>query len=673
MNIYFIILIILILMVIYFYNYIENFDIKEPFCSKKSSDECLTRFIYAYQVAGGKALGMKNYSILPSINTSNPNEKIMNFQCVPNNYPNETGGTDCNIWNNINDMNNSRGNDARDWFKKSDYYLDCKQIGKSKPGCAMGYNELGYKSYADLGYSCNVGNGLIPTKINPTTGVITCATDSKGKCLIRKSKTECINSLNLIPIDDKTNPSNINNGMVCTNGNIEPSCKAMYDTLDLKSLNELGYSCNTSIGDGNLPGKIINDSTYNFASYDNKTIISNCKTALNFQPLKELKDVVCSEYTSSIDSKYPSACEQAYTKFNIYPSTNPLVIKGNNLNYTISNTFKEPSSLSSIYSKYQQAFPTGTNSNSAKSISDNIENILSKTPIKLACCKRPNSNDNSEKNISVRVPVNPTIQSINPNTKKFNFQYSQINIPANSCPTNLYNGSPDCDNFFGINCDNIMNYMKEQNIDVNTELLNYAPECACYAPQTQAQQGYPPSTPSVCYKNGCDITSNPNVYLDPNSRDGDSQKTCSLTICNSINDFSGLTVGGGANISTQTQNQCGSSIPTDSKTQTSKIDSISSTGKTAATDSTGKTTVMDDKTTVMDDKTAATDDKIPTSDGKTPTIEGKTPTTEGETALVDSETASSDSNNYTLIIIVVVVIFLLLLCILSLYNYGKKK
>ena len=551
MNIYFVILLIIIIVVVNIITFSNN--INEYFCTKNSSNKCLSNFTQSYQVIGGQAIGINNNSITPSKNPKNPNEKIMNFKCIPNNFPNEIGGSDCNIWPNIDTLNNTRTNTAKDWFPDSNYYINCNQIGKSKPGCAAGYDTMGYKSYADLGYSCNIGNGLIPTKIDDATGIITCATDSTGNCLVRSSKTECTNYLNLIPIDNFN--KNINNGLICSEGKVGEKCTNMYNTLELKTLNELGYSCNNSIGDGKLPGKVTNDSNYNFASYDNKTIVDNCNLAINFQPLNEIKDVVCSEYTTQTDLKYPTACEQAYTKFNLYPSTNPLVIKGNDPNYNIGNTFTD---LFSMYLKYQQALPPGTNSNSSQSISDGIQNVLSKTPLKIACCNRNNPTDNSEKNISIRVPVNPLIESINPNTKQFNFQYSQINIPEGSCPTNLYNGSTDCNNFYGLYCDNIMNYMQKQNIDVQTELLNYAPECACYAPQTQSQLGYPPSTPSVCYKNGCDTTSNPNVYLDPNSRDGNTQKTCSLTICNSINDFSGLTVGGGANISTQTQNQCGS-------------------------------------------------------------------------------------------------------------------
>ena len=655
MNIYFILIIIIILVIIH----TINFSILESFCTRSSDDECLSRFTYAYGVEGGRGIGINNNSISTDNNTSNSNEKIINYRCIPNNYPNKTGGTDCNIWHSINAVNSSRGNDARDWFKDKNYYLNCKQIGKSKRGCAAGYNAMGYKSYEDLGFSCNVGNGKIPTKIDSATGVITCATDSKGNCLVRSSKSDCVNSLNLIPADNSD--KNKTNNLVCVEGKIGSKCVDMYNNLGLKTLGELGFNCSSSIGEGKLPGKVINDETYNFASYDNKKIIDNCPTALNFQPLNQIVDVECLKYDVSTDDKHPTACEQAYTKFNLFPTTNPLVIKGNNPKYSVSNTFKDSTSLFSTYSKFQQAFPHNTNSNSAQSISDGIESILSETPIKLSCCKRIEPTNNTSSTINVRVPVNPTIKSINPNTEKFNFQYSQIEIPDGSCPANLYSGSTDCDNFYGLNCDNIINYMREQNIDIQSELLNYAPECACYAPQTKEQAGYPPSTPSVCYKNGCDITSNPNVYLDPNSRDGNSQKTCSLTICNSINDFSGLTAGGAINISPQTKNQCGiDSSSTSGTSGTPGTSGTSGTSGTPGTPGTSGTSGTSDTT-----GTPGTSDTSGTS--------GTTGTSDTTGTSNDSSTTENNVGNIRIIVIIIIIFIFILSLSTSIYFATKKK
>lgn len=617
-NINFILVLTLILIILYFCFNIE----KETFCSKKHKDRCLSRYTTTQKLLDNKAILINNYHFKKTepqnIISNKQTEKIMSFHCFPNN-----DNKDCKVYSSIKDADKERENTSKGSFKNSRNYYDCGKIGKNTNGCALGFNSFGYESYKDLGFNCDLGNGKIPTKVD-SNGIITCAVDKNGDCLVRKDKIECEEKLNLIPINN--NNKNDASTLKCINGKIGDKCVNLYNSLKLKTLNDLGYSCNTNIEGNKLPGKIINNNNaFEFVSYDKKNIVDNCETSINFQPLNNLNNVICNNYNDVFDNKYPDACNQAFTQYNLYPSTNPFVIKGNEPDYTIKNTINNNNDLFEIYYKYQQGFPDGTNSNSAQSLSEGIEKILSETPIKLACCKRMNNNDNSIKNINVRVPVNPTIKSINPNVNKFGFQYSRINIPENSCPSNLYQNTKDCNNFYGVYCDNIINYMEQENIDVQKELINYAPECACYAPQTQ---GYPPTTPSVCYKNGCDITSNPNVYLDPNSRDGDSQKTCSLTICNSINDFSGITVGGNANITPQTKNQCGGFVNNEniSNNQTNQTD----------------------QTEQLEPKEISNDN-------------------------TKNNNQSSSTNNNILIIIIVVIIFLLLVSSSSYFLFNNKK
>ena len=582
-RIHFIIVLILILVIIFIYDKIHYFANKnksnelELFCSKDLDDVCLDNFTSPKTLSNSKTILIRKQSVKPTEFVNNgQTELLSNFQCVPNNYPTGKNATDCNIWSNAKAAEKSRTNDGRTWFKTSSFYVDCDKIGKNSPGCDIGYVLSESKTYRELGFSCDVGNGLVPTKVD-SEGIISCATDTSGNCLVRTSKEQCESFLNLVPTitdplvyrtlnSDKNdkNDIKINNQakiLTCSEGKVSQPCIEMYEKLGLKTFKDLGYDVNSHISDSKLIGKKINNSSYNFASYDGTNIIDSGNFGLNFVPKQELKDVVCSEYSTSTDLKYPKACLEAYTYYNLFPSTNPLVIKGNDPNYSIKNTFNTPSDLFSVYAKYQSAFPPKTNSNSSDSIKNGIQSILSETPIKLGCCKRENPNDRTQKNVTVRVPVNPTIESINPNSSKYNFQYSQIVLGGpngtNSCPSDLYWGSSKCDDFYGLNCDNVINYMKSQGINVEKELLNYAPECACYAPQTKSQSGYPSTTPSICYKNGCDLSSNPSAYIDPSSRNGNEVKTCSLTICNSINDFSGMNIGGNASISPQTQNQCG--------------------------------------------------------------------------------------------------------------------
>jgi hypothetical protein len=140
----------------------------------------------------------------------------MNFQCVPNNYPAGTNATDCNIWPSVKVANNERGDAAIDYFPQASYYYNCQSNGMGTPGCALGYTSLGLKSYKDFGLSCGIGNGKIPTQIDNSTGIITCATDSNGNCLVRESKSQCDSLLNLVPIN--TSGANGVNTLVCSDG-----------------------------------------------------------------------------------------------------------------------------------------------------------------------------------------------------------------------------------------------------------------------------------------------------------------------------------------------------------------------------------------------------------------------------------------------------------------------
>jgi hypothetical protein len=667
MNIVFLIIIIMILVIIYLGFFPDKFanNLLEAFCTKDSTKnhKCMNQSSTAISDSSGKTIRFwdpsdkQNLQAVLTTNSPTFNGHTLSlagYQCIPSSFNSAqlNNTNDCNIWNSSSDALNDGKNAASNNYKTQSFYPDCSSKGKNSPGCAIGYNAIGYKSYSDFGYSCNIGNGTIPAKMD-SSGVITCATDTSGKCIVASSKDECNQIINLVPTQNGSTTNDVSS-MTCSNGKVGSQCIDMYNNLGIKSLGELGYSCNQNIGQNNIPGKVVNDSTYNFASYDGTNFVKNCPTAINFQPSSTIKDAVCSEYQTKLDPAYPTACEQAYTQYNLYPSTNPLVIKGNDPNYTVKSTWTDPNSLFQIYTKYQSSFPTGTDTNSSSSITQGIEDILSESPLKMACCRRSNPQNNASLNVSVRVPVNPTTESINPYTKQFNFQVAPISLPPNSCPANLYSGSPDCNNFFGLTCDNVMNYMGQQKISVESELINYAPECACYAPQTKDQAGYPSTTPAVCYKDGCDLSSNPAVYLDPNSRNGDQAKTCSMTVCNTINDFAGMTVGGSANISTQAENKCGAAPPSQ-PTQTNQTTQAPQTTQTGSTTSNnaGSTTATTSNTSsnASGNKTNTTSTGTPSSSSS-----GTTSTPSTGTTSTDSTDTSSSPNTLGIIIIVLVLL-----------------
>ena len=659
-------------------NMTPNDKTTEPFCTKDGNKRgCLEDFTYAYELPNNKAVLIKNGSIGPvTITTNNLQENVVDYKCVPSNWPDQNlNGKDCEIFD-IASANSARKNSSNSNFKNPAYYFNCAPYGKSLPGCKAVYDAMKLNSYEDYGFSCELGNGTIPVRINPD-GVIDCAATANGECLVRSSKEECKNLLKLVPTitpitaivaNKDTICDNLTHVIGCPDGKVGTPCVNLYEKLGLKTFKELGYTCNQGIESGKLKGKKSSDSSYNFASYDNTNIIPNdteksCAKSLNFHPTQELKDVVCSEYTTSTDPNYIDACKQAFTQYNLFPSNNPLVIKGNDPNYTIKNTFDNATDLFNVYSKYQSAFPPNTNSNSSDGIKVGIQSILSETPLKLGCCKRTNPTDNTEKVVNVRVPVNPTIESINPNTSKFNFQYSQVLLGENSCPTDLYWGSTKCDNFYGLNCENIINYMKSQGLDVEKELLSYAPECACYAPQTKSQAGYPSTTPSVCYKNGCDLASNPSVYIDPGSRNGNEVKTCSLSICNSINDFSGMTIGGSATISPQTQNQCGGIASSDTNSNTNTQSSSSSNTSNDTQSKTSSNTPSNTSSNTPSNTSNSNQNKDSTNAPSS---------TNNQTGISSSSDTGKNSNGKNSYVIILVVVVLLLLSCSSGFAYNKS-
>jgi hypothetical protein len=151
-----------------------------------------------------------------------------------------------------------------------------------------------------------------------------------------------------------------------------------------------------------------------------------------------------------------------------------------------------------------------------------IDNILQETALKVGCCKRTSYDDNSPQTAVVRVPIHPSVQS------EYGFKYKEMNIPANQCPTYYYADSQLCNAFYDVYCQNIFNAFSETKLPPD-QLLNYAPECACYIPNTEQQSYIPPGTPAACYKQGCSIA-NKDVYLDTVSRNN----PCDIKICQNI-------------------------------------------------------------------------------------------------------------------------------------------
>ena len=200
----------------------------------------------------------------------------------------------------------------------------------------------------------------------------------------------------------------------------------------------------------------------------------------------------------------------------------------------------------------------GFNVNSSDGILKGIKKVMEHTPLMAGCCMRA-KDDNTGKVVMVRTPLQSS--TIKPSLKKYGFQWDILNIPAGTCKPTMYKGSPECDTFYDIYCENLSTaFLNKFGPNFGDgEFADYAPECACYAPRTLGQTQYPPGIPSKCYKSGCDISGA--SYPDPVSR----AEPCSTTICSSVINTAGLSAGGIANITPTVTQQCGYNSKTESE------------------------------------------------------------------------------------------------------------
>jgi len=431
-------------------------------------------------------------------------------------------------------------------------------------------------SLAQQGYSCNIGNKLVPSKqIDNNTIQF-----SSQNATQSSSNQACINSLNPTPTPS-TNPfapPTINTGFQITcslnppygtttsngaGGSTTSSpqfCETVYNNLGLQTFGQVGFMSDSNVSTPPVMGKQ-DGSTYTCASIDGVNCIMN--ESIDTYISQPLNNIVCTSAEQQINNS-PNLCSKAFEYWNLYPSTNPLVIRGRNINQGLINNITDPNILGNLANTYSKSI---TDSNSTSGINTGLNEILSETPLKLGCCSRISTNNTSQI-ANIKVPLSPTIAQENSLLKSFNFQKENIVIPAETCPANLYSTSQDCNSFYGVYCENVINQFNNSNLP-QSEFLNYSPECACYLPKTKEQQYYPAGTPSICYKDGC--VQNSISYLDPSSQG----QQCSMTVCQNIVNAAGLTSGGSSNISPTLQNNCGQYLPSENNSSTNPDNSNS--------------------------------------------------------------------------------------------------
>lgn len=426
------------------------------------------------------------------------------------------------------------------------------------------------------------------------------------------------------------------------------------------TFSEMGYS-----NYNNLMGKALitsdsensnlRQSNFYCPSIDNKTCYNDV-SKLNYPPINPISELNCNAtfdanninktftFVEGVNSIEPSICKKIYENYNLYPTTNPLVVVGNNPNSSITNNILNNSELTSIASQNSNIF---TNINTTTDIINSINNVLEETPLKLACCKR-SQNDTTSKSTNVKTSLSPYVASENPLLSNLNYQNKIFTIPENSCPVNLYKGSENCNAFFSSYCANLYDYLDSKGLSNNEKLLQI-PECACYFPKTKEQQFYPAGTPSICFKDGCNSSV---AYLDPSSIKPDgSQVQCDMTVCQNIVNTAGLTAGGSANVSPVLENNCGQYLPQESDNTVVKDNPQNQTNLTNQANLTNQTNLTN-QANLTNQGNLTNQANIPSS---------------------SSQSNSLDNNSVTIIIVIIIFIILILLGIIIYYSLLKKK
>ena len=189
-------------------------------------------------------------------------------------------------------------------------------------------------------------------------------------------------------------------------------------------------------------------------------------------------------------------------------------------------------------------------------ISSDLNNIISNTTIKRACCMRNSNNDDSF--IDVRIPL-PKDYVVTPDNKlwsDFGYIDKRVSVPQTKCDNNYVKGSTECDQFYKLYCENAKAFFIEENKGVfeQNKFASYKPECACYGPKPIFITG---SVAPSCYLMGCDESSQ-KVYPDLLTRKG-----CNANFCTQNVDISKLSVGGNASVVSVLHNKCGDIISSD--------------------------------------------------------------------------------------------------------------
>ncbi len=333
------------------------------------------------------------------------------------------------------------------------------------------------------------------------------------------------------------------------------------------------------------------------------------------------------------------------------------------------NVTTDADGINSIIQYTSGILPSQTGS----TIGPTLNNVLTQTEIKRACCLGKGT-------IDVRIPLPKEIQLGTVVTsdvlkKKFNYWDKTVAIPKGLCPTgynrvdNPTDGTTmnNCDVFFKTYCtNNLAGYTKmvesmggKFSVD---EYIAYKPECACFVPAKAYgldNAGF--NVVPKCWYSGCDVggfTQN-KVWLDSVSR---GTQNCEVTYCKNILEINNLTAGGSITITPKITNVCGSAVtqaptlaPTAAPIITTKPPTLAPTLAPTTTTTTAPPTTT--TTTAPSTTTTTTAPSTTTTTAPSSVISNIIPSS--ITAALSESSSTDNTKMYAIIAIIFCVILLM--------------
>ena len=400
-------------------------------------------------------------------------------------------------------------------------------------------------------------------------------------------------------------------------------------------------------------------------SYDEKFVVDESQSEIDYKLESESEPKIEQELLKCDYESLNSCdiCKNAYDNYNLYPSSNSFVVRGNNINMNFKNIITDPVLLSDIGTTNYQVINniiSDYNPNDDISTKKAFNEILTSAPLKTGCCFRSSTDDNKQRNVLVRIPLNPN-ENVDPLFKKFDFKFKSLKIPENSCPVNYYGGSNECNTFFDVYCTNLVNEFNKLNLPLDN-FTKFAPECACYAPKTDIQNVYPPTTPPACFKTNCDNIIDPIAYIDPISRNN----PCDLRVCNNIFNANNIQAGGNVNISAKLESSCGDNLPKPKNT----IDNTDTNNTGTNNTGTNNTGTNNTGTNNTGTNNTGTNNTGTNNTGTNNTGTNNTYTNNTGTNNTGTNNTGTTSTN---IILIIVIFIIIILFISSIYMVVKRK